>query len=148
MQTGAGSACHCAVHQSGKWVAVAHHGLPPGYTDGVSGAVAIVKLAQDGTPLERVAFVVHPTETDSELLSDPRRADWTTHAHSANFDTTGKWLFVCEVRYHTHPVHRVTEPESTRVGCSHNVALRKDLIGSSCISLIPTRGPSQITLSA
>ena len=96
VSTGGGSAAHSAVHQSGKWLAVAHHCLPPMHTEGDSGSVAIVSLAPDGTPLERVALVIHPTETDPELLANPARTDWTSHAHSVNFDTTGKWLFVCE----------------------------------------------------
>ncbi len=150
MQTGAGSACHCSVHQSGKWVAVAHHGLPPGYTDGLSGAVAIVKLAHDGTPLERVAFVEHRTETDKRLLRDPRRSDWTSHAHSANFDVTGQWLFVCEVRHCSmRRIARPTPQLKVHVLCfCTRLALRKDLIVLSCISLMPTPGQSQTTLSA
>ena len=42
-----------------------------------------------------VDFAIHPTETDPKLLADPGRSDWTSHAHSANFDTTGRWLFIC-----------------------------------------------------
>lgn len=96
VSTGGGSAAHAAVHHSGKWLAVAHHGLPPTHTVGKSGSVAIVSLAADGTPLEQVALVIHPTETDPKLLADPGRSDWTSHAHSVNYDSTGKWLFVCE----------------------------------------------------
>jgi 6-phosphogluconolactonase len=94
--TDGGSACHCSVHKSGRFLAVAHHGLPPQVDRGLSGSVAILSLAADGTPLERVEFVPHHTETDPALLAHPGRKDWTTHAHSANFDISGKWLFVCE----------------------------------------------------
>jgi 6-phosphogluconolactonase len=97
VSTGGGSACHASVHPSGRFIAVANHGLPPGSElDAVSGSVAVISIADDGNVMEQTCWVPHLNETDPTLLSDPRRADWTSHAHSANFDSTGRWLFVCE----------------------------------------------------
>jgi hypothetical protein len=94
--------------------------------------VAIVKLAEDGTPLERVAFVEHPTETDATLLRDPGRTDWTSHAHSANFDATGQWLFVCEVRIIISPVRCISR-SSPQVQLKAHVLL-------SCPRLVLRKG--------
>ena len=100
VSTSGGSACHASLHPSGRFIAVSNHGLPPKpppeLEGSVSGSVAIIALTPNGDVERQSCWLPTPTETDSALLSDPARTDWTTHAHSANWDRSGTWLFVCE----------------------------------------------------
>lgn len=38
-----------------------------------------------GDVLAQTDWVLHEKPTDQKLLDDPRREDWTPHAHSANW---------------------------------------------------------------
>lgn len=106
VETSGGSACHTSLHPSpSSWwrpahIAVAHHGLPghaaPNST-ATSGSVGIVQLDLDNGRVHRLSDVaVHPLETDPRLRAHPGRQDWTSHAHSASWSRSGKWLFVTE----------------------------------------------------
>ena len=99
VSTGGGSGCHFSLHPRLGHLAVANHGLPqnaPPNCPATSGSVGVVALDAEGTATSLVDVKVHPLESDARLRAHPGRTDWTTHAHSANWSPSGKWLFVCE----------------------------------------------------
>ena len=50
------------------------------------GSVAVISVCPDtGDVLAQTDWVLHEKPTDQKLLDDPRREDWTPHAHSANW---------------------------------------------------------------
>jgi hypothetical protein len=50
------------------------------------GSVAVISVCPDtGDVLAQTDWVLHEEPTDQKLLDDPRREDWTPHAHSANW---------------------------------------------------------------
>ncbi len=99
VSTGGGSACHFSVHPSGKYLAVANHGLLIGDFSGApSGGVAIIALNPTTGELQhRTDLAVHPNAPQNPADgTHPDRSDWTSHTHSCNWAMSGRWLFACE----------------------------------------------------
>ena len=99
VSTGGGSACYFSVHPTGKYLAVANHGLlMRDFSGAPSGGVAIIALhPTTGELQERTDLVVHPNAPhDPSDKTHPDRSDWTSHTHSCSWAKSGRWLFACE----------------------------------------------------
>ena len=91
---------HFSLHPTLPFLACANHGLVPGDTSGaISGSTALISLDENtGNVVALVDWIPHLDETDPRVLADPRRnvQNYNSHAHSANWSPTGRFLFVCE----------------------------------------------------
>ena len=82
VSTGSAGPTHFSVSPSGKHLAVANYG---------GGALTVLPAAADGSLEAASALVQHEGSGPNEKRQS------APHAHSANFDRTGRFIFVCDL---------------------------------------------------
>eukprot|EP01045_Picozoa_sp_COSAG04_P027979 COSAG04_NODE_4226_length_2222_cov_2.234103_1_plen_319_part_10 len=130
VSTGSAGPTHFSVSPSGKHLAVANYG---------GGALTVLPTGADGSLKAASALVQHEGSGPNEKRqSEP-------HAHSANFDRTGRFIFVCdlgtdELVVYTDPTPTHPPPRSPHVLQELLGQVRAAAVGQG---LPPIRGPSQ-----
>eukprot|EP01052_Picozoa_sp_SAG31_P019644 SAG31_NODE_1442_length_8325_cov_5.564916_10_plen_270_part_00 len=128
--TGAAGPTHFSVSPSGRHLAVANYG---------GGALTVIPIAEDGSLLSASTVIVH------EGSGPNLKRQTQPHAHSANFDSTGRFIFCCDlsdyivslcpalvisfscVQRWTHTGKRYKWPEWHVHRCCHAVATANEL---------------------
>src|SRR5690606_819184 len=80
--TQGGGPCHVSVDPSGRVAVAANYG---------GGSICSFPINEDGSLGEAATFVQHEGSS-----TDPRRQEGP-HAHSANFDSQGRYVVVCDL---------------------------------------------------